>query len=88
MVLIVRLCLYKVVARAPITLLTQTRTDFNNKVIVKQFLILEGIIAIDILFLCGIFLYLCMKMRSGHIEIAEKTRRKSEKLIRRMSNNK
>ena len=53
-----------------ITLLLQTRTDFENKVTVKNILILEGMVCSVLLFGCGMFLYLCCKMRAGHREIA------------------
>lgn len=52
--------------RAPITLLLQTRTEFNNKVIVKQILILEGMVCLLLLFGIGVFTYMCLKMKSGH----------------------
>ena len=54
------------IARASITLLFQTRTELNNRVIVKQLLIMEAMGCLLVLFACGIFLYLFLKMKKGH----------------------
>ena len=59
------------VVQAPMTLIFSTRTDFNNRVIVKSILILEGMGCLVVAFGCGMFLYLTLKMKSAHQQISK-----------------
>ena len=59
------------VVQSPMTLIFSTRTEFNNRVIVKSVLILEGMACVVVAFACGMFLYLTLKMKSAHQKISQ-----------------
>ena len=59
------------VVQSPMTLIFSTRTDFNNRVIVRSILILEGMACVVVAFACGMFLYLTLKMKAAHQKISE-----------------
>ena len=62
------------------TLLMQTRSEFNNTLSVKTVVILEGMVCLVLLFASGVFLYLCMKMKSGSQKML-RSKGKKEKRI-------
>ena len=67
------------VANSAITVILQTRTEFNNQVTVKSILILEGMIVLILIFAIGVFYYLYIKMKNGYQSIIKEKRMKSQK---------
>jgi CHASE3 domain sensor protein len=67
------------VANSAITVILQTRTEFNNQVTVKSILILEGMIGLILIFAIGVFYYLYIKMKNGYQSIIKEKRMKSQK---------
>lgn len=67
------------VANSAITVILQTRTEFNNQVTVKSMLILEGMIGLILIFAIGVFYYLYIKMKNGYQSIIKDKRTKSQK---------